>query len=78
MAEPDAITSFKLGVELLKGGYPQKALPELRRCVELQSQAAILSFLDCFWLLGAFALIGPVLASFIRKFNQNAGAGAAH
>jgi tetratricopeptide (TPR) repeat protein len=37
MAEPDAITSFKLGVELLKGGYPQKALPELRRCVELQS-----------------------------------------
>jgi hypothetical protein len=45
---------------------------------KLQSQAAILSFLDCFWLLGAFALIGPVLASFIRKFNQNAGAGAAH
>ena len=45
---------------------------------KLQSQGAILSFLDCFWLLGAFALIGPVLASFIRKFNQNAGAGAAH
>jgi MFS transporter, DHA2 family, multidrug resistance protein len=45
---------------------------------KLQSQAAILSFLDCFWLLGAFALIGPILASFIRKFNQNAGAGAAH
>ncbi len=45
---------------------------------KVQSQAAILSFLDCFWLLGAFALIGPVLASFIRKFNQNAGAGAAH
>jgi MFS transporter, DHA2 family, multidrug resistance protein len=45
---------------------------------KVQSQAAILSFLDCFWLLGAFALIGPVLAGFIRKFNQNAGAGAAH
>ena len=45
---------------------------------KVQSQAAILSFLDCFWLLGAFALMGPVLASFIRKFNQNAGAGAAH
>ena len=45
---------------------------------KVQSQAAILSFLDCFWLLGAFALIGPVLACFIRKFNQNAGAGAAH
>ncbi|HEY0702271.1 MAG TPA: DHA2 family efflux MFS transporter permease subunit [Candidatus Acidoferrales bacterium] len=45
---------------------------------KVQSQAAILSYLDCFWLLGAFALIGPVLASFIRKFNQNAGAGAAH
>jgi Flp pilus assembly protein TadD len=37
MAEPDAITSFKEGVQLLKGGYPQKALPELRRCVELES-----------------------------------------
>src|SRR5271167_3749405 len=45
---------------------------------KVQSQAAILAFLDCFWLLGAFALIGPVLASFVRKFNQNAGAGAAH
>jgi tetratricopeptide (TPR) repeat protein len=37
MAETDAITSFKLGVELLKGGYPQKALPELRRCAEIES-----------------------------------------
>jgi MFS transporter, DHA2 family, multidrug resistance protein len=45
---------------------------------KVQAQATMLSFLDCFWLLGAFALIGPVLAAFIRKFNQNAGAGAAH
>jgi predicted Zn-dependent protease len=37
MAEPDAITAFKLGVELLKGGYPGKALPQLRRCVELDA-----------------------------------------
>ena len=45
---------------------------------QVQAQASILSFLDCFWLLGAFSLIGPVLAIFIRRFNQNAGAGAAH
>jgi DHA2 family multidrug resistance protein len=45
---------------------------------KVQSQSSILAHLDCFSLLGAFALIGPVLASFIRKFNQNAGAGAAH
>jgi Flp pilus assembly protein TadD len=37
VGETDAITSFKLGVQLLKGGYPQKALTELRRCVELES-----------------------------------------
>jgi Flp pilus assembly protein TadD len=37
MAETNAITSFKEGVQLLKSGYPQKALPELRRCVELES-----------------------------------------
>jgi predicted Zn-dependent protease len=37
MAETTAITSFKEGVELLKGGYPQKALPLLRRSVEAES-----------------------------------------
>jgi len=37
MAENDALTSFKQGVALLKGGYPQKALTELRRCTELDS-----------------------------------------
>jgi Flp pilus assembly protein TadD len=37
MAETEALNSFKHGVQLLKGGYPQKALLELRRCVEFDS-----------------------------------------
>jgi Flp pilus assembly protein TadD len=37
MADTDALTSFKQGVQLLKGGYSQKALLELRRCVECDS-----------------------------------------
>ena len=37
MADIDALASFKQGVQLLKGGYPQKALSELRRCVECDS-----------------------------------------
>jgi DHA2 family multidrug resistance protein len=43
----------------------------------VQQQASMFGFLDCFWLLGVIALLGPVLAVFIRKFNQG-GAGAAH
>src|SRR5207245_11203723 len=35
----------------------------------VQQQASILAFLDCFWLLGLVAFIGPVLALFIRKFK---------
>jgi tetratricopeptide (TPR) repeat protein len=37
MAEVEALNSFKQGVQLLKGGYPQRALVELRRCVEIES-----------------------------------------
>src|SRR5207302_896523 len=42
----------------------------------VQQQANILAFLDCFWLLGLVAFIGPVLALFIRKFKQGGTAGA--
>ena len=46
MTEANAVISFKQGVELLKGGYPRKALTELRRCVELDgSNPYYLSFL---------------------------------
>lgn len=41
----------------------------------VQQQASILAFLDCFWLLGLVAFIGPVLALFIRKFKQGGTAG---
>src|SRR6266446_3411334 len=44
----------------------------------IQRQAAVLGFLDCFWLLGVIALAGPVLAVFVRRFNQGGGGGAAH
>jgi Flp pilus assembly protein TadD len=37
MVEMDALASFKEGVQLLKGGYPQKAVLQLRRCVEVDS-----------------------------------------
>ena len=47
-----------------------------RAYAAVQRQAAILSFLDCFWMLGVIALIGPVLAIFIRKFNQRGEAPA--
>ena len=42
----------------------------------VQQQATILGFLDCFWLLGLVAFIGPLLAIFIRKFHQGGGAAA--
>ena len=44
----------------------------------VQRQASMMAFLDCFWLLGLVAMAGPVLAIFIRKFNQKGGGGAAH
>jgi DHA2 family multidrug resistance protein len=43
----------------------------------VQQQAAMLGFLDCFWMLGLVAFIGPLLAIFIRKFKQG-GSAAAH
>jgi DHA2 family multidrug resistance protein len=43
----------------------------------VQQQANMLGFLDCFWLLGLVAFIGPLLAIFIRKFRQG-GSAAAH
>jgi MFS transporter, DHA2 family, multidrug resistance protein len=36
----------------------------------VQQQANSLAFLDCFWLLGVVAFVGPLLAIFIRRFNQ--------
>jgi predicted Zn-dependent protease len=37
MAETDALVSFKEAVQLLKGGYSQKAVVQLRHCVEIDS-----------------------------------------
>jgi len=42
----------------------------------VQQQASILAFLDCFWLLGVVAFIGPLLAIFIRQFPQGGGPAA--
>ena len=42
----------------------------------LQQQAALLAFMDCFYLLGIVALTGPLLALLIRKFGKSAGAPA--
>jgi len=43
----------------------------------VQRESSIYGFLDCYWLLGAIALVGAVLSLFIRGFNQS-GDGAAH
>jgi MFS transporter, DHA2 family, multidrug resistance protein len=43
----------------------------------IQQQAAILGFLDCFWLLGCACLIGAPLVFFTRKIGPS-GTGAAH
>jgi MFS transporter, DHA2 family, multidrug resistance protein len=51
------------------------ALAQVYRTV--QQQATMLGFLDCFWMLGLVAFIGPLLAIFIRKFKQG-GSAAAH
>jgi DHA2 family multidrug resistance protein len=64
---------------LMAHGYsaPDAAVRAMARAyASVQRQAAILSFLDCFWILGVIALIGPVLAIFIRKFNQRGEAPA--
>ena len=42
----------------------------------VQGQAAMLGFLDCFWLLGCIAFVGPFLAILVRKFNQGGKAPA--
>src|SRR5262249_46251800 len=42
------------------------AVSALRQVYALvQQQAAMLAFLDCFWLLGVIALLGPLVALFI-------------
>jgi len=43
----------------------------------VQQQANMGAFLDCFWILGLVAFIGPILAIFIRKFKPG-GSAAAH
>jgi len=42
----------------------------------LRQQATLLGALDCFWLLGALAMLGPVLALGIRAFDQTGARGA--
>jgi hypothetical protein len=41
----------------------------------VRQQASILGFLDCFWILGALAMLGPVLSLCIRPFDQRGTAG---
>jgi hypothetical protein len=43
----------------------------------LQQQAALLGFLDCFWLLGWACLLGAPLVFFTRKI-RSAPSGSAH
>ena len=83
------ITSSDLGIQsaissftnkFLQSGYSAtdaatRALAQVESI--LQQQASQLAFLDCFWLLGLVAFVGPVLALLIRKFGQG-GSAAAH
>ncbi len=58
------------------GGAAIRAVAQVDALV--QQQAALLGFLDCFWLLGAVAFCASFLTLFIRRFNQRGGGGAAH
>ena len=51
-----------------------KALAQVDAIV--QQQAALLGFLDCFWMLGVVAFCAGCLTLFIRKFNQRGDAPA--
>jgi DHA2 family multidrug resistance protein len=42
----------------------------------VRQQATLLGALDCFWILGALAMLGPMLALGIRAFDQTGGRGA--
>ena len=58
---------------LMEQGYsaPDAALRAMARVsAVVEQQANSLAFFDCFWLLGLIAFLGPVLAIFIRKFDQ--------
>jgi DHA2 family multidrug resistance protein len=44
----------------------------------VHQQASLLGILDCFWLLGLLAMIGPVLTLGIRSFGQRTPASGAH
>ena len=58
---------------LMAQGYsaPDAALRAMARVsAVVEQQANSLAFFDCFWLLGLIAFLGPVLAIFIRKFDQ--------
>jgi MFS transporter, DHA2 family, multidrug resistance protein len=84
------ITNYDLGLEsalsnitasLVRHGYSAadaatRAMAQIDGIV--QRQAAMFGFIDCFWLLGVVAFVGPLLALFIKKFDQAGGGGAAH
>ena len=55
---------------------PQQAYAVLAGAAD--RSAAMLGFLDCFWLLGWVALIGLALSFFIKKFRSGGAAGGGH
>jgi DHA2 family multidrug resistance protein len=44
----------------------------------VHGQATLLGALDCFWMLGALAMIGPLLVLGIRAFDQTGARGGGH
>jgi hypothetical protein len=44
----------------------------------LHQQASLLGSLDCFWVLGALAMVGPLLTLGIRSFGQKVSGVGAH
>jgi DHA2 family multidrug resistance protein len=71
------LTLSRIADRLTSAGYTSadalvRAPAQLQAIVH--SQATFLGGLDCFWLLGLLAMIGPLLALRIRAFDQS-GAG---
>lgn|ERR1700694_2996134 len=71
----DSITQYLVSMGASTVGAAEKAYGMIAGIAE--KQAAMLGFLDCFWLLGIISLVGVPLALMTRKF-RNDGKAAGH
>lgn len=71
----EATTQYLISMGASAANAPQRAYALLSGVAD--KNAAMMGFLDCFWLLGLVALVGLALSFFIKKFSGG-GAPAGH